>query len=129
MRQLFSSLPTQTHKHTRRHRVVACLPRSTATEASWQTVPTAAPAAKLLASPPNANLSLNVVAGTPCVFKTNNSKGLFHTKEDTTGLVFGMGRLLRCLWPRLAFAVRTLPRQTMHSANLRSPECSFWLRE
>lgn len=84
MRQLFSSLPTHTHTHT----VVACLPRSTAAEAMWHIVPTAAPAAKLLASPPNANQSLDVVARTSCVLESNNSKGWFHTKEDTTGLVF-----------------------------------------
>lgn len=38
------------------------------------------------------------------------------------------GWLSRCLWPGLAFTVWTLPEQTMHGANLRSPECSFWLR-
>lgn len=39
--------------------------------------------------------------------------------------VFGIEQFLCCLWGGLDFVVRKLLKQTIHCANLRSPECSF----
>lgn len=52
-----------------------------------------------------------------------------YKRGHSRSCVQNKGRLSRCLWPGLAFTVWTLPEQTIHGANLRSPECSFWLRQ